>query len=95
MEKIICRRTPSGPVVEGVDYRWRYHSTEFNWGYGGSGPADLALNILLEATGDREVAMAYHHAFKWDVIANLPFEGGEIRWEDVHEWLRKMRQKEE
>lgn len=37
MEKIICRRTPSGPVVEGVDYRWRYHSTEFNWGYGGSG----------------------------------------------------------
>ena len=90
MEKIICRRTPSGPVVEGVDYRWRYHSTEFNWGYGGSGPADLALNILLEATGDKEAAWLYHQPFKWDMVANLPWEGGEIPWKDVYDWLHKM-----
>ena len=40
-------------------------------GYGGSGPAQLALAILLRAT-DRETAVAHYQAFKWDVIAKLP-----------------------
>lgn len=95
MEKIVCRRTINGPEVQGVRYRWRYHSTELNWGYGGSGPADFALNILLEATGDKEAAWLYHQAFKWDVIANLPWEGGEIPWKDVYDWLKMMGYKAE
>lgn len=28
------------------------HSSEFSWGYGGSGPADLALSLLVHALGD-------------------------------------------
>ena len=33
-------------------------------GLGGSGPADLALNILLQATGDHDFSAQYHQAFK-------------------------------
>lgn len=45
------------------------HSPDgFNWGYGGSGPAQLALAIMLKLTGKEE---GYQH-FKWAVIAGLP-----------------------
>lgn len=48
------------------------HSPDgFNWGYGGSGPAQLALAILLKITS-RETAMQMYQDFKWDVIASLP-----------------------
>lgn len=47
------------------------HSTEFNWGYGGSGPAQLALAILLDFTDDPKLAIARNQEFKWDVIAQF------------------------
>ena len=55
---IVCRRGADGTaVVEGIRQAWVWHSpTGFEWGYGGSGPADLALNILLAATADRDFA---------------------------------------
>ncbi|MBZ5660022.1 MAG: DUF6166 domain-containing protein [Acidobacteriia bacterium] len=47
--------------------------TGFCWGYGGSGPAQLALAILLEHFhGDQERALALYQDFKWKVIAGLP-----------------------
>ena len=48
---------------------YRNHSPDgFNWGYGGSGPAQLALAVTLEVTGSAEG----YQQFKWDVIAGLP-----------------------
>lgn len=35
----------------------------FNWGYGGSGPHQLALAILFDFTGDKLVAELFHHDF--------------------------------
>lgn len=56
------------------------HSPDgFNWGYGGSGPAQLALAICLELFGS---ANGYQD-FKWAIVANLPksdFEQ-EFEWE--------------
>jgi len=47
----------------------RNHSPDgFNWGYGGSGPAQLALAIILEITGKPDG----YQQFKWDLIAGLP-----------------------
>lgn len=44
------------------------HSSDgFNWGYGGSGPAQLALAVMLEITGRSE---GYQN-FKWKYIAPL------------------------
>lgn len=40
----------------------------FNFGYGGSGPADFALNVLLMLT-DKETAHSLYQEFKWKYIA--------------------------
>ncbi len=45
----------------------------FCWGYGGSGPAQLALAILLEFT-EKRIALALHQAFKWDYVAQWPID---------------------
>lgn len=49
------------------------HSPDgFNWGYGGSGPAQLALAILLEVYQDPQLALPRYQKFKWEFIAGLP-----------------------
>jgi hypothetical protein len=49
----------------------RNHSPDgFNWGYGGSGPAQLALAILAQEFGD-EKAQRHYQLFKREVIAGL------------------------
>jgi len=46
------------------------HSPDgFEVGYGGSGPAQLALALLLEAGLDDERAVSLHQRFKWTFIA--------------------------
>lgn len=62
--------------------------TGFEWGYGGSGPAQLALAILLDVTGDRELAEKLHQDFKWKFIANLPAEKWQLREDDVRQWVK-------
>lgn len=53
-------------------YDLRNHSPDgFNWGYAGSGPAQLALAILADLLGP-EKALRYYQAFKFGVIARLP-----------------------
>ncbi len=48
------------------------HSLGFEWGYEGSGPAQLALAILLDFTGDEEFAVQQHQTFKRQVIGQIP-----------------------
>jgi len=49
--------------------------TGFCWGYGGSGPSQLALAILRDHfDGDRERALALYMDFKWKVIQKLPMD---------------------
>lgn len=51
----------------------RNHSPDgFAWGYGGSGPAQLALAILADATRDDKVAMRYYQVFKELVVSKIP-----------------------
>jgi hypothetical protein len=50
------------------------HSPDgFNWGYHGSGPAQLALALLLEFRG-AEFAKKFYQNFKFDVISRLPLD---------------------
>lgn len=55
------------------------HSPDgFAWGYGGSGPAQLALAILLKYM-PKENALRYYQAFKFNVIASLPQSNFSVR----------------
>lgn len=52
----------------------RNHSPDgFAWGYGGSGPAQLALAVLIEVTGERP-ALDRYQAFKAQHIAALDMD---------------------
>ena len=46
----------------------------FECGYGGSGPAQLALAILL-MYGDKKTATALHQDFKWEFLAKPEYFG--------------------
>ena len=68
----------------------RNHSPDgFAWGYGGSGPSQLALAILLELYGEN-IAQRFYMRFKFDIIAALPMqEDFELEVARVQEWLDK------
>ena len=52
-------------------YDLRNHSPDgFQWGYGGSGPAQLALAMLAYEFGN-SVAKRYYQDFKWRFVARL------------------------
>jgi len=88
---VICYRDYYG-VRTNVPRRLTKHSqTGFEWGYGGSGPADLALNILSVFVG-QELAEKLHQEFKWQFIANMPYEGGTIKREDILRWIDERKE---
>lgn len=64
----------------------RHSPTGLEFGYGGSGPADTALNILALVLTPRE-ANRLHQRFKFAHIANLPRAGGRIALHDVRDWI--------
>jgi hypothetical protein len=48
------------------------HSPDgFNWGYGGSGPAQLALAILMKYL-PKDLAVSHHQSFKFSVVSRFP-----------------------
>jgi hypothetical protein len=61
----------------------------FEWGYGGSGPAQLAIAILAHAYDD-EFATAHYQQFKRDVVATLPENGWTLTKSDLDEWRREV-----
>ncbi len=68
---------------------WNHSPTGFGWGYGGSGPAQLALAILADFTGNGRYAVANHQPFKRDVIARLPEDHWELWGEYVAVWVAR------
>ena len=67
----------------------RNHSpTGFAWSYGGSGPSQLALGILLEET-DQATAERLYMDLKWTVISNLPEKNWSLSSEEVQNWLNQ------
>ncbi len=78
--------------TERSELPWRLdlmnHSpTGLEWGYGGSGPSQLALAILADATGDEVYAKAKHFAFKVDVVTGLPCRGFFVNVGRVLDWV--------
>lgn len=88
-DDIVLVRLPNGEPHTNVSRVITRHSPDgFEWGYGGSGPTDLALNILAAVIGaEKAQKNGLYQLFKWAFIANLPEEGGTIRRSDILAWL--------
>lgn len=104
LEKGIFVQRADGRVVTNVQHIVKHHSpTGFEFGYAGSGPADLALNILEHVLlrqgyqGPRtkcfdgecfSLAYSLHQDFKWQFIAGLDRqEGGKIEYQTIVNWI--------
>jgi hypothetical protein len=61
----------------------------FEHGYGGSGPAQLAIAILAHAYDD-EFAGDNYQQFKRDVVSELPEESWTLTKRDLDAWRREM-----
>ena len=48
---------------------FNHSPTGFEWGYGGSGPAQLALALVMDATGDKALALRHYQDFKFRFVA--------------------------
>lgn len=67
----------------------------FNWGYGGSGPAQLALAILMDffsheyTNGElaRTNAVRYHQRFKEDIIAKIEGNHWSLNSSMIEAWF--------
>lgn len=103
---LVCLREDDWDTKVNVHQALVHHSpTGLEWGYGGSGPADLALNVvqlvledqgwngpLVELYGDRpafQMAWGLHQDFKWAFISGLPREGGQIPMKVMVDWVRE------
>jgi hypothetical protein len=73
---------------------FNHSPTGFEWGYCGSGPAQLALAILADHLGDDEQALNLHQRFKWAVIAELPRRRWTLTGEDIDQVLAAIRDQE-
>jgi hypothetical protein len=62
---------------------WNHSPTGFEWGYGGSGPAQLALALLADHLGNDEQALEFHQRFKFAVVAALPQPGWSLTSADI------------
>ena len=101
----VMLRVTNGTYFTNVPVSVIHHSPDgFAWGYEGSGPADLALNILEYAVSYFDLAREcpvkiysgncsyeawrFHQEFKRQYIAVVPEHGGVIPWEQISKWIK-------
>lgn len=85
---VVLYRQVDGTACASVDHIVRHSPSGIEWGYTGSGPADLARSVLLAITDESTVERCYQ-AFKAEVLAHVPFAGGVLRAADVRRWLAR------
>lgn len=80
-----------GGTERPLRHRVRHSPTGFAWGYGGSGPSDLARSILWDALGFAPAPSLYQE-FKRTFIEPLHQEQGFVIEEgDIRAWLAEVR----
>jgi hypothetical protein len=88
--EVILRRASGGKTLltpEESRKVWNHSPAGFNWGYGGSGPAQLALAILMDFTRDKNLAVQHHQAFKWAFVSRWQGDIWELTGEEIQQWL--------
>lgn len=73
--------------VTQLEHRVHHSPTGFEWGYGGSGPADLARSIIWDVLGEKPTPSMYM-AFKFEVVAKWGDQWS-ITEGEVRDWITR------
>lgn len=68
---------------------WKHSPTGPEWGYCGSGPAQLALALLADASESDSAALDFHQKFKVEIVAQLHKSGWVLDQLAILRWLIK------
>jgi hypothetical protein len=80
-------------VCRALDPRFdlRTHSPEgFEWGYGGSGPAQLALALAADVLRDHDAALGIYQRLKFRVVSRLPADGWTLTTGELTDAIRAL-----
>lgn len=66
---------------------YKHSPTGYNFGYGGSGPSDFALNVCLAAGIHADVAYRHYQSVKWTFISGATGDRLEIDPNDVRVYV--------
>jgi hypothetical protein len=74
----VCRVTVDGKALNPrLDLR-NHSPTGFEWGYSGSGPAQLALALCADVTGEDDRAVNVYQHFKNGIVSGMAKSGWEF-----------------
>lgn len=96
LNDIVCSRSPDGSAKVNIQQRIVCHSPDgFEWGYSGSGPSDLALNILSMFIGQEAAERGdLYQQFREHFITPMPRVGGTIKKEAILNWIAEQEQQD-
>lgn len=80
------RHRPLSPMLSLL----RKSPTGFEWGYGGSGPAQLSFAILWSVYQDEDFCLSTYQEFKYHVISRLEKRAWTISESEVKSWMDRM-----
>ena len=83
-----CVVTADGAPLAPCNDLMNHSPGGFEWGYGGSGPAQLALAICAHVLGAEKALKAYQ-AFKWAFITPIREDSWTLPSSEVEAWADK------
>jgi hypothetical protein len=73
---------------------WRNHSpTGPEWGYAGSGPAQLALALAADVLGNDEQAQRIYQDLKFKLVGRLPHDGWSLTEDQLRATISDIQQR--
>ena len=90
---LVTVQESGGPEVPFLpdDSLWivNHSPTGFEWGFGGSGAAQLAFALLLDGTAHPRMTQQRYQVFKWDVVQAWGDEWS-ITAEQIIQWVMRV-----
>jgi hypothetical protein len=82
---VLERDRPAGGYPLDPRFDLRRHADGLNFGYAGSGPAQLSLALLADALGDDDRALGSYQRFKAREVSRWEGDRFEISEEDIRQ----------
>lgn len=90
-------RDPGGKPITNVAHRVTrgnyadIDKNDFEWGYVGAGPNELAMNILYTRGVSEQESLRLSTLFAHDILSGIPQEGATIHEQVIDDWIRTQK----